>query len=500
MKSFLIILALFSLHLINAQEDCTNGIDDDGDGLIDLNDPDCQCFDNENYVFNGDFELYEELPVQANQLPFATGWMNPSNSYDIWFALPDYYHANSYSPIQTFPYPSGAGIVGIQNRYQIIGNGGAETYLDFYNEFFGAQLDQTLEPGKTYVFSTFVYRHNDNDDVEWPQLRLGLWGKNGDLRSYEIDFARCPDHHEEWTELTKVPFYPEKKWTKIEMEFTVEENISSIIIGLTCDLTFRYYNISGSKILAFDNVSISEKIEEFSIEASGAACAEDLVLYAQNTEDFIPNSYQWYYDGVAIAGETQAFLNMTQNMPEGYYSVRAMNQFSCRNSTGFAYIQPEINFQYQIDIDDKEHTVRLSDIRNQSNYTFSIDGINYQSSPVFTDVPNGEGFIYVKSHENCIVEKVPFVIFDVFNVITPNADGMNDTWVINGIEDYEGAHIKVFDRYGVQKFDYIIPSNLPKFEWNATNNGTPLASGEYWYHIKIKDNRVITGSLTIKRN
>ena len=27
----------------SAPEDCTNGIDDDGDGLIDLNDPDCVC-------------------------------------------------------------------------------------------------------------------------------------------------------------------------------------------------------------------------------------------------------------------------------------------------------------------------------------------------------------------------------------------------------------------------------------------------------------------------
>ena len=26
-----------------SQEICDNGIDDDGDGLIDLNDPDCEC-------------------------------------------------------------------------------------------------------------------------------------------------------------------------------------------------------------------------------------------------------------------------------------------------------------------------------------------------------------------------------------------------------------------------------------------------------------------------
>lgn len=500
MKKIISFIFCACFMFVLGQENCSNGIDDDGDGLIDLNDPDCQCIDFEGFVFNGDFELYDELPNGQNQLPKATGWMNPINSYDIHFALADYFHADSYSPIQTFPYPSGSGIVGTRNSYTFRGLSGPETYLNFYHEFIGTQLAQTLEPGNTYVFSIYVYRHNSNDDADWPQLSVGLWGKSSDLRAYEVDFSRCPDYHEDWTELTRVPFYPEKKWTKIEMEFSVDEEISSIIIGLTCNLTFQYYDIAGSDLLAFDNVSIREKSEDFAIEASGAACADNLVLYAQNTDDFVPNSYQWYFDGIAINGATQSSLNITESMPEGYYSVRAMNENSCRNSSAFAYIHPNFDFRYQIEVNDNENTVRLFDIWNQSNYTYSIDGVNFQAIPSFSNVPIGEGFIYVKSQENCIVKKVPFLIIEIFNVITPNGDGMNDTWVINGIEDYPETQIKVFDRYGVQKFDYTIPQNLPKFEWDATNNGTPLASGEYWYYIKVKAGRIITGSLTIKRN
>ena len=40
---YILVLFLFSAHLINAQEICNNGIDDDGDQDIDLLDSDCEC-------------------------------------------------------------------------------------------------------------------------------------------------------------------------------------------------------------------------------------------------------------------------------------------------------------------------------------------------------------------------------------------------------------------------------------------------------------------------
>src|ERR1700759_2386245 len=63
-------LLLLYLFLINsyrgiAQEICNNGKDDDGDGLIDLYDPDCQCHFTvtDNLLLNGSFESYDHCPV-----------------------------------------------------------------------------------------------------------------------------------------------------------------------------------------------------------------------------------------------------------------------------------------------------------------------------------------------------------------------------------------------------------------------------------------------------
>src|SRR5690242_8852802 len=48
-----------------AQEICNNGIDDDHDGLTDLQDPDCQCHFvvNGNLLQNGSFETYTHCPT-----------------------------------------------------------------------------------------------------------------------------------------------------------------------------------------------------------------------------------------------------------------------------------------------------------------------------------------------------------------------------------------------------------------------------------------------------
>ena len=58
----LLLLAFLYPFALSAQEICNNGIDDDGDGLIDLNDPDCPCStlitpDNiASYIRNPSFE------------------------------------------------------------------------------------------------------------------------------------------------------------------------------------------------------------------------------------------------------------------------------------------------------------------------------------------------------------------------------------------------------------------------------------------------------------
>ncbi|WP_411275197.1 PKD domain-containing protein, partial [Daejeonella sp.] len=82
------------------------------------------------------------------------------------------------------------------------------------------------------------------------------------------------------------------------------------------------------------------------------------------------------------------------------------------------------------------------------------------------------------------------------NTFTPNGDGVNDTWKVKYLEDYPGATVDIFNRYGVKLYqivNYISP-------WDGTNNGSELPTGTYYYVIHPKNERKsMYGSVTIIR-
>ena len=84
------------------------------------------------------------------------------------------------------------------------------------------------------------------------------------------------------------------------------------------------------------------------------------------------------------------------------------------------------------------------------------------------------------------------------NIITPNGDGVNDTWIINNIENYGQSTVFIYDRWGNEIYNKSPYDN----SWNGTNsNGDILPDGTYYYVITF-DGSDITykGSVSILRN
>lgn len=82
------------------------------------------------------------------------------------------------------------------------------------------------------------------------------------------------------------------------------------------------------------------------------------------------------------------------------------------------------------------------------------------------------------------------------SAFTPNQDGVNDTWEIQGIADYPNASINVFNRWG----RLVFHSRGYPLAWDGTAGGIPLPPGVYYYLI---DPGIflapISGSLSIIR-
>ena len=79
---------------------------------------------------------------------------------------------------------------------------------------------------------------------------------------------------------------------------------------------------------------------------------------------------------------------------------------------------------------------------------------------------------------------------------SPNADGTNDNFVIEGLLEYNNVSLEVFNRWGNQVY---IASDY-KNDWNgAGTNGEVLPDDIYYYVMKLEDGTVFTGYVSLKQ-
>lgn len=79
---------------------------------------------------------------------------------------------------------------------------------------------------------------------------------------------------------------------------------------------------------------------------------------------------------------------------------------------------------------------------------------------------------------------------------TPNGDGYNDVWNIEGITDYPDVSVEIYNRWGTLLFS----SNGYGTPWDGQFNGSPLPDGAYFFVIKSSIlTKPLTGSVLIIR-
>lgn len=82
------------------------------------------------------------------------------------------------------------------------------------------------------------------------------------------------------------------------------------------------------------------------------------------------------------------------------------------------------------------------------------------------------------------------------NTFTPNEDGVNDTWVIKGLQYYNGLTVNIFNRLGEKIFSsigYLIA-------WDGKYKGKTVPVGMYYYVIDKKNgDSILTGWIAVIR-
>ncbi|WP_159038655.1 Ig-like domain-containing protein, partial [Brumimicrobium mesophilum] len=137
------------------------------------------------------------------------------------------------------------------------------------------------------------------------------------------------------------------------------------------------------------------------------------------------------------------------------------------------------------------------------NYGFVTNNnnqLNYEN----TGITNGDQFIYEICLEDCpsmcdtaYVNIVVNPLINVPDIITPNGDGKNDAFVIEGIENYPNNEFYIFNRWGNEVYSTDDYQN----DWDGTRNGKELPDGTYFYVFNNKDTGelIINGYITLHR-
>lgn len=199
-------------------------------------------------------------------------------------------------------------------------------------------------------------------------------------------------------------------------------------------------------------------------------CAE-----AKTTLDAGPGfvSYEW------STGETTQAIS---NVGVGVYWVKLQTGkcFTLQEVRVHASLQPVVS---GIEITNNNITVTATG--GVPPYKYSVDGVNWQDSNIFTGLPRGENTIYVKDTYNCTPIQVTVTVPNLINAITPNGDNVNDVIDYSALAYKKNLIFIVYDRYGNKLHE---AKKFNNFSWDGTAFGKKIPTGTYWYTISWNEN------------
>jgi len=278
--------------ITSAQEICNNGIDDDGDGIVDIQDPDCICGNIIPDIVDGDFEDYSCCPqgitgiVGSGMYCLDDGWGLAN------MATADYFNTCGWTgsggiPTIPMPIPSGEGGVGMISS-------------PTWNENVGLCMPLAMIPGEDYDISFWV---GFNDDGFYDcnlNVEFGLYGSN-DCNSFPSNVNTCMSGDPDWYELETflISGTAQNTWRFFSTTFTATAAAQAIAIGHTCD----FADANPSDYHFIDNIVIDgvfvQILNDFDASVTGD-CINGVFLEASDPAE----TYQWYLDGVLVPGAT----------------------------------------------------------------------------------------------------------------------------------------------------------------------------------------------------
>jgi len=525
--AFLILFLPFpnSLAQSSLVEICDNAIDDDDDGLIDLNDTDCNCpiLSPTSLLPNSSFEQLDCCPIGHSTVACAGPWTQASE------ATPDFFHPCGYSADTIFnvpqPVPSGNGFMGIIDG---VFTGSTRPNI---KEYIGLCLDEPLLAKTIYRLQFYVGFLDANTS---PPLDIVMFGAT-DCSALpfgigDVDFG-CPSNDTNWVDIGSISADGLNEWRPLTTLITPQKDIYAIAIGPGC----WHQSLSNNSYYFMDDFLLTKRddeVEETKIQPINELCNSSFRLELPLIEN---RAYQWYYDGIAILGATEHTIGFP--LVQGVYHVRVINaDGSCHITASYHLIVPNKYTQISDSFCEGDlYSFGSSQLQNEGIYydtlqssalcdsiielelsmipevaaTQSIkilEGSSYKIGSTSYNNP-GDYKITLPSSQGCdstINVTLSFYNFYIPNIFSPNNDGSNDHFTITSDADLITINqLLIYDRWGNPMYVEENALTNDSKGWNGTRLGKPASPGIYTYVLEAtmidETQLTLSGMITLIR-
>ncbi|MCZ2084972.1 MAG: T9SS type B sorting domain-containing protein [Flavobacteriales bacterium] len=203
-------------------------------------------------------------------------------------------------------------------------------------------------------------------------------------------------------------------------------------------------------------------------------------------------SYEWKNPAGEIVSTTKELKAVKT---AGIYTLKVTAANNCTFTTEVHVKMYEVPIITKLLPSGNSYTVIAT---GSKKILYSIDGVNYQETNTFYNLPYGVVTFYVKFEgSDCLGVIKKGLVLNIKNAFTPNDDGINDTWIIDDLNVFDGekANIKVFNRFKEKIFEQ---ESATRLEWNGKTLSRVVPTDSYWYVLTLADGRVFTGWVLVK--
>ena len=250
--------------------------------------------------------------------------------------------------------------------------------------------------------------------------------------------------------------------------------------------------------VVFGNASVNEpELLTGNLSVIQASCGNNNGLIISTISGGTsPYSYLWN------DGNNQT-TSVAMSLPAGQYTVDITDANGCAFSSMEEIFSSDSIFITSIVTNSSCNTTADGGIEitvTGGLTPYSIDWSNGDTSLIIEDLPVGNYSVQITDAAGCVQNESITIASKSSNCLiiptafSPNSDGKNDVWLIEGLDLTLENNVEIYNRWGAMLYQNSAYQN----DWDGKINGKDLPTSGYFYIVTIQE-KSYSGPLAIIR-